>query len=100
MEQALLHILDNSIEHIGKEGRILLVAEPASKHMRIVISDDGDGIAPDIVSAINDGIAARSNDKKALGLSLAREITLAHNGQFTLASQIGEGTMVMIELPR
>lgn len=100
MEQALLHILDNSIEHIGREGRILLVAEPASKYMRIVISDDGDGIAPDMVSAINDGVATRSKDKKALGLSLAREITLAHDGKFTLASQMGEGTMVMIELPR
>lgn len=100
MEQALLHILDNSIEHIGREGRILLVAEPTSKYMRIVISDNGDGIAPDIVSAINDGVATRSKDKKALGLSLAREITLAHNGKFTLASQIGEGTMAMIELPR
>ena len=100
MEQALLHILDNSIEHIGREGRILLVAEPTSKYMRIVISDNGDGIAPDMVSAINDGVATRSKDKKALGLSLAREITLAHNGKFTLASQMGEGTMVMIELPR
>lgn len=100
MEQALLHILDNSIEHIGQQGRILLVAEPVAGAMRIVISDDGEGIAPELVAAINDGVAAVEAGKKAMGLSLAREITLAHEGTFTLASQLGEGTMVMMELPR
>jgi signal transduction histidine kinase len=99
IEQALLHILDNSIEHIGNQGRILLAAERQTKYMRIVISDNGDGISPALVSAINDGVASGDAGNKALGLTLAREITLAHNGKFTLASELGEGTMVMIELP-
>ncbi|MEM1131594.1 MAG: PAS-domain containing protein [Pseudomonadota bacterium] len=107
MAQALGHIIDNSIEHIGEKGRILVDARRKGSSLRLILSDDGPGMDASLVASINDGIAATRDTKEsdnkgraALGLALAREIVLAHGGQFELASQLGIGTMVTIVLPQ
>ncbi|MEO1045116.1 MAG: PAS-domain containing protein [Pseudomonadota bacterium] len=107
MAQALGHIIDNSIEHIGEKGRIVVDARPKGSSLRLILSDDGPGMDASLVASINDGIAvsrnagdSESSGRKALGLALAREIVLAHGGRFELASELGVGTMATIVLPQ
>ncbi|WOE74125.1 PAS domain-containing sensor histidine kinase [Alterisphingorhabdus coralli] len=107
MAQAIGHVLDNSIEHIGDRGRIVIDARRQAQALRLILSDDGPGMVASLVASINDGIAASTDAKEgdskgrtALGLALAREIVLAHGGQFELASQLDVGTMVTIVLPQ
>lgn len=106
MVQALGHILDNSIEHIGEKGRVLVDARRVKQSIRVILSDDGPGMKAALVAAINDGIAVsrgsagqENTGRKALGLALARQIVLAHGGRFELAAEKGVGTMATITLP-
>jgi signal transduction histidine kinase len=73
---------------------------------RIIVSDNGRGIAPAAQARVFDRfqrtVEGRSEEQAAigLGLPLARQFVEAHGGTIQLQSTEGEGTTVTIRLPR
>ncbi|HYI63984.1 MAG TPA: ATP-binding protein [Allosphingosinicella sp.] len=104
--QALGNVIKNAISYTGKSGRVLLRAEGDRAEARIIVSDNGRGIAPADRARVFDRfsrtVEARSGDEAAigLGLPLAKQFVEAHGGAIELVSQPGEGTTVTIRLPR
>ena len=70
--------------------------------MRIVVRDDGRGIAPDQVHRIFDPFFTTKppGSGTGLGLAITHQIIEEHEGTITVHSSEGSGTEVVIELPR
>jgi signal transduction histidine kinase len=104
--QALGNILKNAVSYTPEGGRILLRAEGDRDEARIIVSDNGAGIAPADQARVFDRfsrtVEARTGEEAAvgLGLPLARQFVEAHGGAIELQSAVGEGTTVTIRLPR
>ena len=102
--QAIDHLLDNALAHCGKGARVLLHGDGGADKARIVISDNGPGIPTAQQDAIFDPTAragqARAGGRAGIGLPLARQLAQAHGGTLQLVSEAGQGTMIVIELPR
>ncbi|HWT12383.1 MAG TPA: ATP-binding protein [Allosphingosinicella sp.] len=104
--QALGNVLGNGLTYTDAGGRVLLHADGDAKEARIIVSDNGRGIAPADQARVFDRfhrtVDARGEDSAAvgLGLPLARQFVEAHGGAITLESRPGEGTTVTISLPR
>jgi signal transduction histidine kinase len=104
--QAIGNVLDNALIYTDRGGRVLLRAEGDRESARIIVSDNGRGIAPADQAKVFDRfhrtVDGRPADAAAvgLGLPLARQFVEAHGGSIALQSRPGEGTTVTIELPR
>ena len=105
LAQAVGQALDNAIRYNIDGGEVLLFARWQTDDLEIIISDNGPGISAKEKSALFDGLA-RSQQRSAgsvtqgLGLLLAKQLLESHGGTLTLDSQPGEGTTVIMSLPR
>ena len=73
--------------------------------MFIIVSDTGIGVAPSEQDRIFEPFYRSSRDKRfpqgmGLGLSIARDLVLAHGGRLEVESAPGEGSRFTILLPR
>lgn len=100
-----MNLTGNAIAHTPAEGRIVLRVERLDGRARLVVSDTGSGIAPDLLPRVMDRFA-RGDDSRArttggadLGLSIARSIVEAHHGTIAITSEVGHGTTVTVDLP-
>lgn len=102
--QALDHLLENAVRYCNRGGRVLLHGDGGSDSARLVVSDNGPGISANRRATIFNPSAraeqARNGSKAGLGLPLAKQLVEAHGGTLELVSEPGQGTMVVIELPR
>jgi PAS domain S-box-containing protein len=102
IEQVTENLLTNAIKYgEGKRIRVQVVAE--SSFARIVIQDQGLGIAPEFMDKIFDrferAISARNISGLGLGLYIARQIVEAHGGRISVESKLGVGSTFTVRLP-
>jgi len=106
LSQAVANVLRNAIAYTDKGGRVLLRAEGGRDAARIIVSDNGRGIAAGDQARVFDRfqrtVEGRGEDQASLGLGLplARQFIEAHGGTIQLQSKLGEGTTITIRLPR
>jgi signal transduction histidine kinase len=101
LNQVLLNVLQNAVQAVGEVGCIRVSSAFGEGRIRIVIADDGVGIAEeDLAHVFEPFFTTRAVGKgTGLGLTVARDIIGAHGGEIDVASKKGQGTTVTISLP-
>ncbi|WP_431470684.1 ATP-binding protein [Sphingosinithalassobacter sp. LHW66-3] len=105
LRQVVEHLLRHAIAGTPEKGRVLLHVDGGEKAARVIVSDDGPGMPPEAVAKAFDRFAqpgtSRSGERAlGLGLPLAKRFVEAHGGTIELVSEPGEGTLLIVELPR
>lgn len=114
VERVLANLVDNALRHTPGGGQVVVSIEnvsaaagdaPAAGRARIVVTDNGAGIAPADLEGLFDRYAnaSRRGDSgrstAGLGLAMARRIAALHGSTLELASRPGAGTRVTFTLP-
>ncbi|MEQ8762929.1 MAG: ATP-binding protein [Planctomycetota bacterium] len=99
LKQALLNLLLNATQAIGRQGQIVLRARRDGDFVAIEVIDDGPGIPPDKLGRIFEAYFSTRRGGSGLGLPLARRIIEEHGGTLTVESEVGQGTDFTIRLP-
>lgn len=101
IRQALLNILGNARHVVPSGGQVRVASRAGSGGEVIVeISDNGPGIAPDMLDRIFEPFFSKRAGGTGLGLAIARQMVENHNGRIEVESQLGRGTTFRIRLPR
>jgi signal transduction histidine kinase len=105
LREAVEHILRNAVTFTDEGGAISLTADGDEHIARIMITDNGRGIAPEDQEQVfarfhRTQSTVRGEAALGLGLPLTRQFIEAHGGTIELQSQLGEGTSVILSLPR
>ena len=106
LAQVLANLLTNAALYTPPGGHIALSAQRDADQIRISVTDNGVGIAPDMLPRIFELFVQgqRSVDRAegglGLGLTLARSLVALHGGTIGAASDgLGKGTTFTIRLP-
>ncbi len=103
MAQVLGNLLSNAIKYTP-EGTISVEALAQDRGVTIVVADTGIGIIPSEQEQIFEPFYRSQRDKRfpqgmGLGLSIARDLVLAHGGRLTVESTPGKGSRFTLWLP-
>jgi two-component system phosphate regulon sensor histidine kinase PhoR len=107
LRQMLLNLIDNAAKYGGPGVRIAIALrlDAAPGRIRLTVHDNGPGIASaDLPLIFEKGFRGQqsrgSRAGSGLGLALVRSIVDWHGGTVGAESQSGQGTSIVIELPR
>lgn len=88
LEHALMNLLNNAAEAAltgtAAQAHVWLHGDGSSSGLHIAVRDNGDGIAPEHHETIFRPFFSLKAGGNGIGLSLARQIVLAHGGTLTL----------------
>ena len=99
--QVLINLIMNSLQAMEQGGTLRLAAVRTDDHVRLEISDTGQGMSPEVLSNIFDPFFTTKEFGKGtgLGLTVVKGIVEEHGGAISVNSRTGEGTTVTILLP-
>jgi len=102
IRQAISSIITNAIEAMPFGGTLKVRTTGDESEVEILISDTGEGIAPDDLPFVTDPFFTRKDagGGRGLGLAIAQEIIAQHGGSLRLSSRLNEGTTAQICIPK
>ncbi|MBB2962247.1 sensor histidine kinase [Methylobacterium sp. R2-1] len=107
LAQVVTNLVANAVVHgfAGAErpGTITVRVSHAGSLVRLEVSDDGGGIAPEHLGRIFDPFftTARSHGSTGLGMHIVHNLVTAKlQGRIAVESEPGRGTLVRLEFPR
>jgi signal transduction histidine kinase len=106
VRQIVLNLVTNAIKFTEEGGWVLLSYDADAEFVRIRVSDNGSGIAPEKHQAIFDPFVQvdrrlnRRREGVGLGLAISRDFARAMNGELSVESNPGAGSTFSLTLPR
>ena len=100
IEEALGHLIQNSLDALESGGRIELGAERENDSLVLRVDDDGPGIAESVRNRLFQPFVSSKIDGTGFGLTLARRIIEAHGGTIEARESPLGGARIEIRLPR
>jgi PAS domain S-box-containing protein len=99
--QVLLNLLTNARRAMPDGGEITIETShlPATRSVRLLVRDNGSGIAPEILPRIFDPFFTTKPDGTGLGLSISHGIVHDHHGTVDVNSEVGNGTTFTLTFP-
>lgn len=104
-KQIIINLLSNSIKFTPAGGRIFVTLIRQGSEVRIAVSDTGVGMAADDIPRAMEPfvqvgtMTSRRTDGTGLGLPLTKALVELHKGRFSINSELGVGTTVVVCLP-
>jgi signal transduction histidine kinase len=102
IKQVVFNLLSNAIAFTPEGGAISVGADRSAGHVRIWVSDTGEGIAPQRQASVFERFESHGGQGRrgaGLGLSLVKSFIELHGGWVALESVEGQGTVVICHLP-
>jgi len=105
IKQVVLNLLSNAVKYSRPNGTVILGAKVVDNEIAIYIQDTGVGIPDESLPHIFEKFyRVREHEMRAsgsgLGLSICKQIIYGHGGRMEVKSKLGEGTILMVFLPR
>lgn len=105
LEQVFTNLIGNAIKYSPNGGEVSIRIYQDGKYIKTAIKDEGLGIPVSSIDKLFSKFYRVDNsDHKAiggtgLGLSIVKEISQAHDGDITVSSTYGEGSIFTLALP-
>ena len=100
MKPALLNVIKNAAAAMSDGGKLTITTGEAGENIRIDIADTGAGISEENLPRIFEPYFSTKKDGTGLGLTVLFKVVQEHNGEVSVKSREGKGTVFTITLPK
>jgi len=95
--RAIDNLISNAIRYAASE--IVLSCQKKDSSIQISVTDDGNGLEPEIISHVFERFYKGAGGNNGIGLSIVKSIALQHKGHVTAENAAGQGAVFTITLP-
>jgi two-component system sensor histidine kinase PilS (NtrC family) len=100
LQQVFWNLARNALQAMPKGGTLQArLARNSDNRLRIMFADTGRGMSPTQVERLFEPFSSTTGGT-GLGLSIVYQIIRDHGGTINVSSREGQGTRILIELPR
>jgi len=101
LEQVLINLLLNAIEAVNTQNNPKIIIDYGTENNEIFINikDNGEGISAEYIDKIFVPFFTTKKKGSGIGLSLSKQIMIAHKGNIIVNSTIGKGSTCIIKIP-
>jgi CheY-like chemotaxis protein len=106
LDKIIYNLLSNAAKYSHEDGEVTLKVQTNTTfdHIRIEVSDTGDGIPPEkmkyLFQRFHDGEYRKHHTiGTGIGLNLTNDLVYLHHGTIRCESEVGKGTTFTVELP-
>jgi signal transduction histidine kinase len=98
-------LIENAIRHTPQNGTIEINVTDLDERVKVSVTDNGVGIAPDEITYIFDARYQASNTERdasahvGLGLAISQKLVTLLGSSLTVTSELGSGTQFSFCLP-
>jgi NO-binding membrane sensor protein with MHYT domain/nitrogen-specific signal transduction histidine kinase len=109
LRQVVVNLVDNATQAMtgpdwqppaDQRSRIVVRTQSVGAGVQLSVADNGPGIAPDVLPRIFEPLFTTKSFGIGLGMPMVRQIVELHQGTITVDSTVGQGTTIVIWLPR
>ena len=100
LRRVLTNLVQNAGDALSHGGTVTLTGQGTATHVQLMVHDTGSGIAAEQLDQIFEPLYTTKPGGTGLGLYLAQQIVVAHEGQLTVQSVVGQETVFTMTLPR
>ena len=97
--QVLINLIQNAFQAIEDGGHVQIILQQEGKMAAIHVCDNGLGISENTLHQIFDPFYTTKEDGTGLGLPLCQKIIDDHQGQISVTSEVGVGSVFTVRLP-
>lgn len=101
--RALINLITNALRFTPSGGRVTVSLQHSDGASVIAVADTGCGIStqhlPNVFDRFFRGDAPRSSQGSGLGLSIVKSVMQIHDGNVSVQSDVGRGTVVTLRFP-
>jgi two-component system, NtrC family, sensor kinase len=102
LNQVFLNLINNAAQSIvADHGTVTVFSCVENDRIRVDVSDNGTGIAPEVLPHIFDNYytTKAASEGTGLGLAIALSIVQEHGGEIKVATELGKGSTFTVFLP-
>ncbi len=100
LKQVYLNLVLNALDAMSEGGTLTVADSERGGAVEVRFTDDGAGIAPDVLKKLGNPFFTTRAKGTGLGLFLAKRLLESASGSLTIESAPGRGTTCTVKLPR
>jgi len=99
IKQVLINLILNSLDAVGKDGRIRVSTRASNGNVLLSVEDNGKGIGEEDMKKIFNPFFTTKTRGTGLGLAMSKKVAREHGGDILVESVPGRGSTFTVLLP-
>jgi signal transduction histidine kinase len=100
LQQVFGNVLRNAVQSMADGGHVVVRVTDAGMRVAVVIEDEGPGFSASALARLGEPFYTEKEGGMGLGLAVARDICLAHDGSLVVENRAEGGAAVRMEFAK